>query len=294
MRAAGKPIHTCGCLRQKNSDGRWLHLSMQNPYRIIIPILTIILTAWIWTLGLVAFALRWNAFERPGPPVRELFPYGEMRIGVDASYPPFAVATANDLYGLDIDLGQMLGERLGIPVRFVNMGFDGLYDSIRADQVDLVISALLIDPTRTAEVRYTQPYFNAGLVLVSNSTNYFDSMLAIPDHSLAYEFGSEADAQARLWARHVQPFERQPYELPQYALDALRLKLTDAVLADSVSFRLYMREHRDWSVQVAPVTDAPYAIATRIDRYEMWEAVNRALQALKEDGTLDEIIRQWL
>ena len=64
-----------------------------------------------------------------------------MRIGVDASYPPFAVATADDLFGLDIDLGSALGERLGIPVRFVNMGFDGLYDSLRADQVDVVISA---------------------------------------------------------------------------------------------------------------------------------------------------------
>jgi polar amino acid transport system substrate-binding protein len=267
---------------------------MQNPYRLNILVLTIVLAAWVWGLGLVVFALRWNAFERPGTPVRELFPYGEMRIGVDASYPPFAVVTTDDLFGLDIDLGKMLAERLGIPVRFVNMGFDGLYDSIRADQVDMVISALLIDPTRTAEVRYTQPYFNAGLVLVSNSANQFENMLAIPGHSLAYEFGSEADAQARLWGRRVQPFERQPYELPQYALDALRLDLADAVLVDSVSFRLYMREHRDWSVQAAPVTDAPYAIAIRIDRYEMWEAVNRALQALKDDGTLDEMIRRWL
>ena len=94
--------------------------------------------------------------------VAAALPAALTRIGVDASNPPFAVATADDLFGLEIDLGHALAEEIGVPVRFINMGYDGLYDSIRADQVDMVISTLTMDPLRTNDVRYTQPYFDAG------------------------------------------------------------------------------------------------------------------------------------
>lgn len=265
-----------------------------RPWGVIALVAAAALTFWAWSLAAALFSLRWNAYERPAPPLRELFPYGEMRIGVDASYPPFAVATADDLFGLDIDLGRALADHLGIPVRFVNMGFDGLYDSIRADQVDMVISALLIDPARTAEVRYTRPYFNAGIVLVSPANQPLNNMEAVAGRALAYEFGSEADNQARLWARRIPPFETRPYELPIYALDAVRTGEAHAALVDATTFRVYLREHQGWAVHYVYVTDAPYAIALRIDHVATWEAVNRALDDLAENGTLDGILRRWL
>ena len=219
------------------------------PWRVVLVGLSLSLIVWIWALAGVLFAVRWSSVERPEPPPKLLFPYGEIRIGVDASYPPFAVATADDLFGLDIDLGHAIGERLGVPVRFVNMGYDGLYDSLKADQVDIVISALLVDPSRLGDVRYTRHYFNDGVVLVSAADNLVNGMNELPGRALAYEFGSEADQQAHQWLRRVLPFETQPYELPQFALDAVRLNSADVALVDATSARLYLREHPGWSAQ---------------------------------------------
>jgi ABC-type amino acid transport substrate-binding protein len=183
-------------------------------WRIITLTLAVTILVWIWSLVVITLGLRWSSVQRPGPPVKELFPYGEMRVGVDASYPPFAVATANDLFGLDIDLGRAVAERMGVPIRFVNMGFDGLYDSLKADQVDVVISALLMDASKTNEVRYTFPYYNAGLVLVSNSNRPAANMEDLAGGSLAYEFGSEADIVARSWLRRIPAFETLPMNFP--------------------------------------------------------------------------------
>jgi ABC-type amino acid transport substrate-binding protein len=265
-----------------------------SPWRVVFVGLSVSLIVWLWALAGVLFIARWYSVERPEPPHRLLFPYGEIRIGVDASYPPFAVATADDLFGLDIDLGGALGIRLGVPVRFVNMGYDGLYDSLKADQVDVVISALLVDPSRLGDVRYTRHYFNDGLVLVSGVNNSVESMNALPGRALAYEFGSEADQQAHLWLRRVLPFETQPYELPQFALDAVRLNRADAALVDATSARLYMREHPEWRAQYAYMTDAWYAMAVRSDRFERWVVVNEVVEALAEDGTLDAMLAKWL
>ncbi|MEO8609756.1 MAG: ABC transporter substrate-binding protein [Chloroflexota bacterium] len=263
-------------------------------WRIAAVTLGVTLTVWAWALVGVTFALRWSSVERPGPPVKELFPYGEMRVGVDASYPPFAVATSNDLFGLDIDLGKALAERLKVPIRFVNMGFDGLYDSLKADQVDVVISALLVDPSKTGDFRYTFAYYDAGLVLVRNANSPIQSMQNMSGHALAYEFGSEADIVARAWLRRIPAFERRPYELPEYSLDAVRLGQADAALTDATSARLYLRAHPDWKATYTYVTDSFYAIAVRIDRGRTWDAVNHALQSLLDDGTLEAIIGRWL
>jgi polar amino acid transport system substrate-binding protein len=267
---------------------------VSTPIRITITALLISLNIWIWALGGTLFWMRWHSIDRPLPHIRELFPYGEMRVGVDASFPPFAVATADDLFGLDIDVGNAIGEQLGIPVRFVNMGYDGLYDSVKADLVDVVISALLVDPAKTAEVRYTRHYFNNGLLLVTNPDNSWNSIEAIENNSIAYEFGSPADAELRLWQRRLTSFEQQPYELPDYALDALRLNHVDSALVDATSFRVYLREHPTWQPHITPVTDAWYAIAIRIDRVETWQAVNQALNELDKAGHLDEILARWL
>lgn len=264
-----------------------------GPWRVVTITLTAAMTLWVWILAGALFLIRWNAVERPGPPLKEVFPYGELRIGVDASYPPFAVATADDLFGLDIDLGKKLAERIGIPVRFVNMGYDGLYDSLRADQVDIVISALRVDPARTGDVRYTIAYFDAGLALVS-SNPAIQVMNDLPGYALAYEFGSDADLAAGRWLRWIQPFATRPYETPAYALDAARLGDADAALTDSVSARLYLRQHPDWGAHLNSVTDDWYAIASRIDKVVLWETIEIALEALMQDGTLEAIINRWL
>ncbi len=226
-------------------------------------------------------------------PARSFFPNGELRIGLDPGNPPFAVLTANDLFGLEVDLGRAIGQRLDLPVRFVNLGFDGLYDALKADQVDALIAGLSIDYTRLEYVHYSQPYFNAGLVLVSDQST-ITQMADLPGRRLAYEYGSEADTEAHIWLRRIQPFATRPYELARYALDAARLGDADAALVEAVSARLYLRDHRDWPAALHYVTDVPYAIATQSRRPDITAAIHYALQSLIDDGTLQTILDKWL
>ncbi len=232
----------------------------------------------------------------PLPTALEAFPHGAIRIGVDPTLPPFALLTETDLFGLDIDIGREISGRVGLPARFVVLGYDSLYDVLIADDatVDVVISALLTDPARTGDVLYTRHYFNNGLVLVSPEAKPLDSMRATAGRSLAYEFGSSADAEARAWLRRIAPFATQPYELPVYALDAVRLDVADSALVEATAARLYLREHPEWAAQVIYVTDAWYAAAVSHQHPDMWMLINIALQSMADDGTLEMLLDKWL
>jgi polar amino acid transport system substrate-binding protein len=231
--------------------------------------------------------------DRP-PPAPQLFTSGVIRIGIDASYPPFAVSEDGQLSGLEIDLGLALGERIGLPVSFTNMGYDGLYDSLLADQVDIVISQLIVNPLRMGDVKYTRAYYDAGLVLISPAEAPILTLEALPDRSLAYEFGSLADHEMRRWSRRIAQFEAHPYELPSHALDAVRLGLAAASLVDSTSARLYLRQRRDWEPMMTFATHTPYAIAVRLDRPDVWHVIDSHLADMLADGTIAALIDHWL
>jgi ABC-type amino acid transport substrate-binding protein len=243
--------------------------------------------------GLAVVLVLFPLLTAPPPvPPRELFPYQELRVGIDPGNPPFAVATDGELFGLDIDISREIGRRLDVPVRFVYLGFDGLFDSLKTDQTDALIAGISVDLTRLKDVHYSQPYLDAGLVLVSATG--FTHMEDLSAHRLAYEFGSEAEVEARRWLRRIQPFETRPYELAHYALDAAREGDADAALVDAVTAHLYLREHSGWQAAISPVTENFYAVATQSRRPEISVVISDALQGMIDDGTLEEIIRRWL
>ncbi|GAB5490165.1 MAG: ABC transporter substrate-binding protein ArtJ [Phototrophicaceae bacterium] len=250
------------------------------------------------TLLLLAFSgyvygvamLEWR--DNLPPSLEDAFPSGTIIVGVDATYPPFAVDNGQELYGIDIDLGNALAEQMEMPIRFVNMGFDGLYDALIDGQVDIVISALLVNSARTNDVRYTQPYFDNGLVLVSDNPD-LQTVDDLASRSVALEYGSIAHSQANFWEQRLDPFMIMPYELPNYALDALRLDDSDFALVDTTSYWLYRGQNPDWQSQSERVNNAFYAIATRYDREATWVWVNVELGRLKRDGVVQDIIDEW-
>ena len=254
---------------------------------------TVAIFVWILFHVVLLGILVYEWIESRSPSREEAFPHGEIVVGVDASFPPFAVDNGDGLYGLDIDLANALGAEMGLPVRFVNMGYDGLYDGVIDGQVDVVISALLVNPARTQEVRYTRPYFDNGLTLITYLDSPIDRMAHLPKHSLALEYGSSAQAQARFWLRQLEPFDVLPYELPQYALDAVRLGYADAALVDTTTYYLYQSEHPDWQSEENRYDNAFYSIAVRIDRDATWYWVDKAVESLQDDGRLATIIDRW-
>ncbi len=227
-------------------------------------------------------------------PERPMLPYGELRVGIDPSYPPFGLDLDGELSGLDIDLATALAGRLNVPLRLVPLGYDGLYDALKADQVDVLLSALRVDPGRMGDVLYTTGYFDAGQVLVSPPDSGLDDMPAMDGRVIAVEFGSEGDQTAQTWQRRLHVLEIRPCETAAAALEAVQSGQADAALVDAISARLWQRDHPGLVFAPEYVTHDPYAAAVRPDNPRLWEAIDAAIQAMHADGTLENLVSHWL
>jgi polar amino acid transport system substrate-binding protein len=218
---------------------------------------------------------------------------GILRIGMDASYPPFSDAPGGVPVGLDVDIADEIGRRLHLRIDIVNMGFDGLYDALQTGQVDALISALSIDPVQTSRVIYTTGYIDAGQVLVSQD-GQLGRMQDLEGRALAVEYGSLGDETARIWQRRLHLLNLTHFTAANDAMQAVIDRQADAALVDFVTARLYVRTHPGLVINPNPVTHDIYAAAVRLASYDLGGAISDALNAMIRDGTLAAILDRWL
>ncbi len=223
-----------------------------------------------------------------------LLPHGALRVGIDPSYPPLAFYDGDQPSGFEVDLALLLAQELGVSAQLIALGYDGLYDALKVDRVDLLIAALSPDPLRTADVRYSLPYLDNGLLLVSSVAQPIPSMQALSGDTLALAFGSSGDTEARRWTRRIRPFTTLPFETPSHALDAVRLGAARAALVDAIDLAVYAVDQRDWQYSAVHVTHLPLTTAARADRASLIEAIDRLLKKIEADGRLQELRRRWL
>jgi len=268
------------------------------PRRRWIGLLRRIIASGLCAALVLDFYLMWRANNPYDPSWQRVSDTKTLLIGLDPTYPPFSAFTTGgaSLWGLDVDLGTALAQRLGVKAQFVPLGIDGLYSSLQTAQVDVLISALSIDPTKYGTVWYSVPYVEAGVLLISRADDAYATMEALDGKTVAVEFGSIGDEQARRWIRRLKTLNVQHFLQPDEALQAVQDGKANAALVDGVSVRLYLRVHAGSTLHIAdtPVYSDPYCVATRASARALIQRLNAALDAMHKDGSLAEIIGRWL
>lgn len=246
--------------------------------------------------GLLAVLIAYDAHRdlpRDDGTLAHIQQTGIWRIGMDISDPPFASEPAGTPVGLDVDFANVLGQRLGVRIQIQPLGYDGLYDALKTGTVDGLISALSIDPAYFGDVFYSIPYFDNGIVIVTQDDS-IQRMADLDGKHVAVEYGSTADETVRLWQRRLHQLPEELFQTANDALDAVRMGKADVALADAVTARLYLITHPGLNIRPLYVTSDPYAVAVRNSSLFLVGAVNAALDAMRSDGTLDAIINRWL
>src|SRR5512135_1362159 len=98
---------------------------------------------------------------------------GVIRFAINPTYMPFdGLGSHGDFFGIDVDIANDLARRLGKRAEFIVAGYDSLYDVLRVGQAEATISALPIDPGKRGLWAYSEPYFEAGQVMITRPPRF--------------------------------------------------------------------------------------------------------------------------
>lgn len=252
-----------------------------------VPVLALLIVIW----GVQQVDLRQLPFL-PDPTWARIQQQGQIRIATDASYPPFASLTEEQLFvGLDVDLGQAIASKMGVKAVFANIHWDGLFDALHADKADMVISAVPYDGTLTRDLNYSTAYVDLGLVLVAAQGASLEGGLT--GKRVAVELGSAAHLYARQQIRQAQEMEL----VVANTTEDLKAMLIAGDVGLAICDRVTAGELAEWGeIEMIwpPLVSEPVHVVTASSSSRLASEVNRALDSLRESGELDAIVARWL
>lgn len=233
--------------------------------------------------------------EKKAAPVKDVSKAKVLRVATEPSFPPFEFQKegSKDFTGFDIELIRALGTKAGYKVEVLNMGFDALIPALQAGNIDAAVSGMTINEERKKVVDFTDPYYDAGLIVVVNKENKtIKGFKDLNNKKIAVQIGTTGEKQARL----VPGAKVVAYNTNVEATMELKNGGAEAVINDKpvVEYFLATGGGDKFAMTVGDVLEAEqYGIAVKKGNKELLNALNKALAESKKDGTYDKIYKEW-
>ena len=218
-----------------------------------------------------------------------------IRIGTEGAYPPFNYTdSSGELMGFDIDIANALCEEMEVTCEFVTQDWDGIIPALQANRYDAIIASMSITEERRQQVDFTEKYYNTppAIAVLADSDMQEASLTAFDGMTVGAQ---SSTTHANYAEEKLEGADVRLYGTPaEYQAD-LESGRIDAVIDDVVVLSEYV-DGTDGSVRLLgtltpdPVINGEGAgIALRQGEDELRERFNAAIQAIREDGTYEEI-----
>jgi len=219
----------------------------------------------------------------------------------DISGPPLGYFDENNKpIGSDIEIGTEIARRLGVAAEFANTPFDGIIPALQAKHCDAILSQLFDKPKRREVVDFVDYMYSSEALLVhKGNPRNVHGLDDLSGAKIAVENGttiqSLIDEQNKKFAAAGKP----PADIVVYpkdsdALQALQINQVDVYGTTLESAAYFMQK----ASNVFDVAGPPFAkilagIAVRKDDPQLRDAIQKAFDAMKADGTYVKILTKW-
>lgn len=214
-------------------------------------------------------------------------------IGTNAEFPPFEyLGDDGQPDGFDIALIKAIGDKMGMEVEIQNMEFASLVAAI-GTKIDGAIAAMTISEERLAVVDFSDSYYEAVQYVVVPA----DSTIATIDDLKNKTIGVQLGTTGMYTAEEIEGATVQTYNKAVDAVNDLNNGRVDLVIIDRNPAQVFVEK---FAGQVKAIEGSAfgfeaeeYAIALPKGS-DMVEKVNQALAELKEDGTFDALVAEYI
>lgn len=112
----------------------------------------------------------------------------------------------------------------------------------------------------------------------------------LENKSIGVQLGTTGD----IYASDVKGAKMQRFNKGADAVQALKQGKVDVVIIDEQPAKAFVSRNRDLSILEEPFAEEEYAIAIAKDNTQLQDQINGALKELKEEGTLKQIIGNYI
>ena len=224
-----------------------------------------------------------------------------LRVGAALPDPPFERTTPNGPEGFDIDLMRLIAQALNRTwhlVPYTGSDFNGIFAGLDTGAYDCVASGTTITPARQQVADFCAPYVLSGQSLVVDVKRH-PNVRTVDDLrglTIGVQQGNTSQPVAdRLVAEgRAAQVRVYPYDAINTALDDLSNGRCDAFMKLAPVMHWLTRDRPGLKVVQTGITRELLGVCVRRGNAELRDEIDRAQQALRDNGTLERLVERWL
>lgn len=218
---------------------------------------------------------------------------GVLTVGTEGTYQPFTYHDEDDnLTGYDVEVAKAIGEKMGVKVEFSEITWEGLLASLDNGTVDLVLNQVGVTDERKEKYDFSDPYLYSYIALITTKDN---------DDITSWDTAEGKKTSLNVSSNYAQIAEEYNMDITasdtfSKDIELLLAGRTDCVINNTIAFNDYLIQKPDTNIKIVDVKEDADTVAVPIPKgnEDLVKAVNKAIQELKEDGTLAKLSEQFL
>ena len=216
---------------------------------------------------------------------------GVLTMGTNATFPPYEYKDGDAVVGIDPDIAQALADKLGLKLEVIDMEFDSLVASVQSGKVDIVLAGMTVNEERKKNVDFTDSYANGVQVIIvadgSDIATFDDlagKLIGVQQGTTGHVYCSDDWGEGNVVA----------FQSGAAAVQALQQGKVDCVVIDQEPAKAFVEANDGLKILDTQYANEEYAAAVSKKNPKLTEALNKALQELKDDGTVQEILDKYI
>ncbi|HBC89061.1 MAG TPA: hypothetical protein DCZ94_19145 [Lentisphaeria bacterium] len=217
----------------------------------------------------------------------------EIKVGLEANFKPLVFKEENQIKGIEPDLAAQLEKITGTKVRICEYQWNDLIPALEAGKIDVIMSGMTITPERARIVDFTAPYIRAGqMALIRNpDISEFSTIekITTTEKKIGYILGTTGDYFVAAKCTKALKF---PFNETDEGIKALSDRKIDIFIIDAPV--VWEMSGPSFTSLLTPLTEEHLGWAVRKNDKAMLDGLNKCLEQMKKDGTLDTIKQKWI
>lgn len=221
---------------------------------------------------------------------------GVFVLGLDDSFPPMGFRNDDDeIVGFDIDLAKEVAGRLGVEFKAQPIDWDAKEMELSTGKIDCIWNGLTITAEREEALALTKPYLNNDQVIVVKEKSSFEKLADFKGKVIGLQSGSSAQDAVNDNKEFSDSLKQTVFFKENItALNDLSIGGVDGVVMDSIVAAYDIAQSKKPLRLVKEVlANEAYGIAFRKNDLKLRDEVQKILEEMKKDGTVEKISTKW-
>ncbi|MBQ9687097.1 MAG: transporter substrate-binding domain-containing protein [Oscillospiraceae bacterium] len=217
-----------------------------------------------------------------------------LTMATSPDFPPFEeLQSDGSVVGIEVDLLELICEKLGKTLQIEQMDFDSVLPGVQAGKYDVGVSGISVTEKRQKNVLFTDPYCLAAQAIVVLGGSDITGKADLDGKKIAVQTGTTAESFCM----------ENGYEVSSFAANsdaelALVTGKVDAWVIDDLTAAEMVKAYNAENGEVLVIlgeamTTEPYAFAFAFGSEELVAQINDILKGLVEDGTVAALFEKY-